>query len=111
MSARLRAFAARDSVCFFPADKMSSLDFASHAPPASHPSLRSTMETKDTRLNAALETTKQLLLRAEQREERIVKIYDQASGIALARRLPGLSPRRRILITLPCDHCVAYDRC
>ena len=93
------------------ADKMSSLDFTSHAPPASHPSLRSTMETKDTRLNAALETTKQLLLRAEQREERIVKIYDQASGIALARRLPGLSPRRRILITLPCDHCVAYGRC
>jgi hypothetical protein len=35
------------------------------------------METKDTRLNAALETTKQLLVRAEQREERIVQIYDQ----------------------------------
>lgn len=70
------------------------------------------METKDTRLNAALETTKQLLLRAEQREERIVKIYDQASGIALARRLPGHSLRRRILITLPCETmCVAYDRC
>jgi hypothetical protein len=46
------------------------------------------METKDTRLNAALETTKQLLVRAEQREERIVQIYDQASGVALARRLP-----------------------
>lgn len=37
----------------------------------------STMETKDTRLTAALETTKQLLLRAEQREERIVQIYDK----------------------------------
>jgi len=37
----------------------------------------STMETKDTRLIAALETTKQLLVRAEQREERIVEIYDE----------------------------------
>ena len=37
----------------------------------------STMDTKDTRLHAALETKKQLLLRAEQREERIVQIYDK----------------------------------
>jgi hypothetical protein len=41
--------------------------------------VHSNMETKDTRLNAALETTRQLLQRAEQREERIVRIYDQAS--------------------------------
>ena len=35
------------------------------------------MDTKDQRLKAALETTQQLLLRAERREERIVVIYDQ----------------------------------
>lgn len=42
------------------------------------------METKDTRLIAALETTKQLLARAEQREERIVQIYDQARVVTSA---------------------------
>ena len=46
----------------------------------------STMETKDTRLNAALETTKQLLVRAEQREERIVQIYDQVGVLEDALR-------------------------